>query len=366
MQLRPFKFFPSVYLWVGLFVFFLLSSPFFVQAASESSLSEEQKAERKLEFSEEVKDEIFLREKQRQAPAPIQKPWTIMIATNYGHDDNVTFDSRRIGDMFHQETVTATLDLPHTGLGSVIGQGKYGAVVNWDDFNYSKQNQSDYFNSKYNPYVSVNLTNTLSLKTEYKYKDIRYIDNDQITYAGQEFKASLTELQFAHWMHSLYASAEYRQYSDRYALAANNIKLPVKRQDIYDEVGYNATFFPTQKFVAGVGGLYKLNDSNDVFNKFNDYEGYRFTGFVYVVLNDRISWVGAAGYDYRKYDSKIFEETSNEAENDGFVYAASYVYVNLGPRTQFVFSYFFDQNYSNDPTLDFTGHILTAGFTVKI
>ncbi len=328
---------------------------------AETDLTAEQKAQKRQEFNASVAQQAA-----QATPAPaLQKPWTLSISNNYGHDSNVTFDSKRKRDVFHQETIMGSVQYNHPSLNHLLGAGKFGVQGGFDYLNYSKQNESDYRNSKISPFVTFDLTKTLSLKSEYTFKNSSYRNDDHITYGSHELKVSLAEARIPMWLHKLYGSTAYNSYPHRKQLSASNTDLDGQRTDRHHEMGYDFTFFPSDKFVMGANAAYQLNDSNDLFQDTNDYVGCKTTGYIYLVLNDRMSWVGAAGYDFKDYGHKLLP-TRLGTERDEFVYVANYLYFNLSSRTQFIVSYLFDQNYSNDPVLDFTGHIITAGVTVKI
>ncbi len=330
---------------------------------AENDLTLEQKNQKAQEFSQAIQDQVA--ETKAVSAAPPVKPWTLSIATNYGHNDNTSYDSRRKKDAFHQETITGTLQYDRPSLDGLIGPGKLGAIMSLDDVNYLKQNGSDSRNLKINPFVTVDLTQTLLLKAEYDFKSFWYIHNNSLSYHGHEFKLSLAESAIPQQIHKIYVSTEYDGYTRRKQLSASNTSLEGARADRRLETGYDFTFLASNETILGIAGAYQTNNSNDIFQDINDYQGLKITGFLYKVLSDRVSWVGAAGYDFKTYEHKLLP-SSLGTERDEFIYAVSSLFIKLSPRTQLALTYFYDQNYSNDPILDFIGHTVTAGVTVTI
>ena len=347
-------------------ILFLFSLIFPVRClfADTADLTAEQKSQKLQEFNEAVSEQKAAAEAAAAAATPPEKPWSLSVSTNYGHDDNTSFSSNRRRDTFRQETVTGALQYNHPAWGP-LGDGKFGLSGTLDDNNYSKENGSDYRNSKINPYVTLNFTKTLSLRADYTFKDASYRHNHSLTYHGHEFKVALSESKIAKQIHKVYATTEYNDYVYRKQLSDSNISLNDPRIDRRQEAGYDFTYLATTSLIMGAAVAYQINDSNDLFHDLNDYEGYKITGYVYYAFNDKVSWVGAAGYDFKTYEHKLLP-TNLAGERDEFIYAVNYLFFKISPRTQFIVSYFYDQNFSNDVLLDFTGHTVTAGFTVKI
>ena len=344
--------------------FFVLLSQRLLPVYAESSLTTDQKNERRQELSQSIKASDPLRaEKKNEYSA---NPWVVSMASNFGYDRNVTFDSRRLGDTFHQETAAATYTENHGKLAGFIPEGKYGVAGSVDQFDYSKRNESDYRNFKVNPFFTTNLTQADQFRTEYTMRNVRYLKSDQINYFSHEIKNSLTDSRFAHWLHTVYVSIDFRDYTDRFSLDAAGAASTEKRADVINEYGYTIIYYPSEKLVFGATGAYKGDDSSDNFKNYSDYDGYKTIGFIYAVLNDRTSWVGAAGWDQRWFKAKTLSIDPAKNESDGFLYFATYLYYNLTPKTQFVVSYLWDQDFSNDPLLQFNGSMVTAGFSVKI
>lgn len=350
---------------VGMFFACLLMLQWTSVLHADDALNEQQKEEKRQELNQAVRVAENLKQEKRKENYQLN-PWTVNVASNFGYDRNVTFDSRRIGDTYHQESVAATYKADHGDLAGMIPAGRIGVSGTVDELDYSKQNQSDYRNFKVNPFSIVNLTRYESLRTEYTFKNIRYLKNDQVNYLSHEIKNSLVEARLAHWLHTVYVIVDFRDYTDRFALDQTGASSDSKRLDLFNEYGYSAVYFPSDKLVFGVTGAYKANDSNDNFKDYSDYTGYKVTGFAYAVLSDRISWVGAAGWDEKWYKSKTLNVDPSQKENDGFLYFATYLYYNLTPKTQIVLSYLWDQDFSNEPLLQFNGSMVTAGFSVKI
>ena len=332
---------------------------------ADDTLNEQQKEEQRQELNElALANAAFAA--QQQYPAPEENPWAIGVVANEGYSRNVTYDSRRKPDTFHQETVTATYTRKHDKLLYLIPDGKYGLGGTIDQMIYRRHEESDHRNFQLNPFLTANLTKTTSLRSEYTHKKIGYIKNQAIGYLSHEFKATLAETRFTHWSHSLFTSVELKDYTKKFALDSVGGFTDNKYLDVLSEYGYSATYFPSEKLVFGVTGSYKVNDSNDNFKNTGDYDAYKVTGFIYAALNARTSWVGAAGYEHKWYRDKTITSDPTKLEWDGFLYFASYFYYNLSPKTQLVLSYLWDQNFSDDPLLQFNGSMATAGFSVKI
>src|SRR5687768_16581515 len=72
--------------------------------AADATLTEDERVRRREEFDQAAKEELTIQRK-KKAGVP-EKPWSLSVSVNGGYDNNVTLDSRRLSDNFHQETVS--------------------------------------------------------------------------------------------------------------------------------------------------------------------------------------------------------------------------------------------------------------------
>ena len=118
--------------------------------------------------------------------------------------------------------------------------------------------------------------------------------------------------------------------------------------------------------VVGAGGWGSASQvvTYDLHRDFNDYQGYRISGFLYRKFAELFSWTIAGGYQFKAYDARTFTG-SGSAQQDEYFYIANYVNVPLTDNTQLVFQHLYNQNASNNPIHDYSSSQMSLGLSVR-
>jgi len=350
-----------------LLVFFALNlllphSKSFAEQAERADLTQEDKAEKRLRFNRYVEQALAERVAKRKKKE--KEKWSFSGSAAFGYDNNVALDARRDGDTFHEETADLSFTMPHTGIPDLLGAGDFGAKFHTDFRDYSDHDDFDYNNMRLRPFFKTTVLNRYRLEVEYTLESLRYIRNNQINYVGHRGKARLMESlgkQLAHRVHFQY---RIKDYIDRKAKSAVNTNLSGERKDDNYDAGYEILYFPDASTYASVMGAWLFNESNDLHRDFNDYQGYRISGFLYRKFAELFSWTIAGGYQFKAYDARTFTG-SGSAQRDEYFYIANYVNVPLTDNTQLVFQHLYNQNASNNPIHDYSSSQMSLGLSVR-
>ncbi len=341
------------------FLFGLLGNLSFLQA-EETSLTDQEKTARRLQFNQYVESELAAARQRQEQEA--KKIWKFNLESNFGYDNNVNLDSSRQGDEYYENNLSGELKLKHPGVG-FLGEGSWGAVSSANFFHYGNFEDSSYSDLGLNPFFDAKLSPKLKFKFNYYLNHIHYERNSSLNYTQNKFKPALSYDFTRKLTGTFYQIFSIRSFATRQALSDSNENLDKEREDIFYEPGVNLKYILNERLVLGAHTAYKANDSNDLFNRFNDYQGMKAGGYANLVLAPRLSTTFYTGYDFKKYTARTFDVDGLVKEKDNLLYYGSTVYFEINPTYQWNFSYLYKQNYSNDVSQDYSGHTLSTGLT---
>ena len=349
------------------FCLFILK-PYFATAAETETgvLTAEEKAEKRLLFNQYVEDELARAEKKKyeERQAAATKKLLISKATMaYGYDNNVNSDSNREGDGFFQEIFEGSFKIDRPDIKPFVWPGKIG--VNWytEFYNYETHEASSYNSNTLTFFTEEKPNSNFTLRLSYDLNLLRYPDSDQLTYWSHKFKPTLTQVLTPNLSQNIYTSYELKEYRDKFTLSPANLPQSDHRDDKYYELGYGLRALFWEKTYLGATTAYKRNDSTDAFNDYNDYSGYKITGYVYQEFTKKYSAVIFSGFDDKHYDSRPRSATVNLPEIDRFTYVGGYFYVNFTKNWQGFFSWMYKENNSNVPLLEYADNTTSTGLS---
>lgn len=338
-------------------------SVFFFQSAAYSDLTEEEKAQKRLQFNSYVEEELAKIEAARQAEAG-EVDWFFTVEPSLSYDSNVNLDAEKQSSYYRELRSELGFKAPR-GRFLCLGPGKWGISAGADIVDYHEFDRLDARNSTAKAFMTAEVFNGVTLKLPYEFKSLYYPRNDQLDFLSHRVRPEIFHQINKLFSHYVYGSIRYKSYTDRRALTNANFASDNEyRQDWTYEPGYGWRFILWESTVAGLSAAWQRNDSNDIFDRYNDYRGYKTGGYVYRRLWDRASIVGVGGYDLKDYDARRF--SGDLVETDHFFYFGSYLYLDLSKKTQFVASYLYKQNNSSDPAQEYAGHLVTLGVNVTL
>jgi len=330
----------------------IFAALFFLFAAAPSYaasvLTAEERDERRLQFNEYAQNRLQALEAGDEAAGG--RPWALDLTGAYGYDSNAVIDTPRTGDRF----VEGDAAFRWAGEGPV----SWDAAVN--TITYEDESESDYWDASVAPTVEFELGPSFGLRETWTLSYVHYPQDEDLRYWKN---ALLTELQHKPWervAHGPYHEVEFRSFTDRDALTAGNQPGPDLRHDVRHEAGWSASWEPWSGTAFGARAAYQNNRSNDVFNDFNDYHGGTFSGYAYRNLAPRVSIVGLAGYDLKKYESRTFlpplPRFNPKPERDNFWYAGASLYFSVNESVALGLHYLRSENTSNDVQQKYGGN----------
>lgn len=323
--------------------------------AAENTLSQDQKREKRLQFNEYVR-----REAANEKPQP--KFWTLSVAGEYGYDSNAILESPSQSDSFWRETAEGGVEFDTR----LPVPGRWGFGTSFENTSYNEETDADLQISSMGPFYRVKLLRNLEWQGDYRWNYLHYPQDGQLNYHGHELTAALVWDSSAVLRHKFSYAFEFMDYVDRRALSASNLSLGEERQDRYHELGYELQLALGSRTVLGTGAAWRVNDSNDVYNDYNDYGAVQGSGYLLTELARSWTVVFAGGYDYKKYDDRSFAFRSDKPERDNYLYLGAFSSWKFRDPLEFTASYLYSENDSNDDQQIFVDSTTTIGLRAEI
>ena len=339
-------------------------------AADSEGLTQQEKTEKRLQFNRFFEEELArekrkAREKSGGVSPAAEKNWSISLTPSYGYDSNVNLGSPRKGDTYTEEIIEGRIRLNHPGI-LFFGPGNWGMGGSSDFFNYTHMVSTNFNQTVFNGFVDSKITPEATFKLSYDLGSVNYDHDNQLSYSSHKFKPSIAYAWNKQWVETFYNTIEIKDYSKRRALMADDFPSEKERRDVLYEAGTGFRFIPEKTKIFSVTAGYKKNNSNDSFNDFNDYQDLKVLGYAFFQLSQNFSAVAYGGYDYKRYDGRSFLSTADRRETDSFFYSGGTLYYDFWKFGQLFASYLYKQNYSNDPSQNYSGYTISSGITFTV
>ena len=335
-------------------------------ACAGSDLIEEQKSEKRLQFNAYVEEELAKAAQARTAEAEkAGDHWFFSVEPSIGYDSNVNLNAEKQSAYYRELRSELGFKASRPVL-PILGAGQWGMSAVADRIDIHDFSLLDTTDSTAKAFITSRLFDGLTLKVPYEFEGLYYPKNDQLNFLSHKIRPELFHEISKYFGHYVTATLRFRNYVDRKALNETNSASDKYRRDVTYEPGYGWRIRLGNQTLLGLSGAWQKNDSNDIFDRYNDTRGIKVGGVLYRQLWDRASLVGVGGYDKKDYDARKFRAGSPLTETDHFFYFGSYLTLDLSKKTQLIASYLYKQNNSSDPAQEYSGTIATFGLNVTL
>lgn len=281
------------------------------------------------------------------------------FSASQGYDNNVFLDSSRKGDTFSEGIFDAKAIYPLSGRWDVFGGIGVHDITYWEftDASLVDTDLKFGFEGKLFGTVVLNTFNDIEI-VEYPYNsDGSYVGDK----AGFTLRHTLPRaLLPGTFFHSFGYEYFYKNYSDRKARngfgAKSSDDRADKRNTLRSEFG---AYF--KKAMLKFSGEYYLNDSNDQYFNYYDYQSKRIgLSFIYL-MTDKMTALLSASHQSKHYIHRITRVDNTKLETDRiFTGSVSFLY-EIYKNTSLGLNYTYRQNDSNDPIQEYSGSITSLG-----
>jgi len=317
--------------------------------------SDIRRAEKKLQFSQFVEEETARAQKKSA-----KKFWQLNFSPSYGFDSNATLEPKAVSDHFFQQVTEGHVTQPHDGWG-IFGPGQLtlSGLFESLDYHHEKQYSTRFFSIA--PTVKSRLSPRWNFKMTYEASFTDYERNKTYNIFSQRFQPMVEYEWTGAFSQALYVMIEGKHYTKRRALAADYWDSEDKRFDRLWEAGTLLTYELNPNALFGMTLGHKWNNSNDLYQDYNDYGGIKLNGYLYLQPVSKFSITAFSGYERRQYDHRLLTAEPDREQLDHFFYAGSTFAYDLSQIWQLEVSFLYKKNVSNDPDQDYSGWTLSSG-----
>lgn len=271
-----------------------------------------------------------------------------------GYDNNVFLDSRRKADAFSEGILDARAEYSLSGRWKVFGGVSTHDITYWEatDANLVDTDLKFGFEGKLPGNATLTLLNNPEIVAYPYYGDGAYFGDK----TGLELRQRLPHNLF----HAFGYEYFYKHYTSQKAHLGWGGKSEDKRIDNRNTFDYEfGVFF--KKAMLKLSSEYFVNNSNDRFHDYYDYQSIRIGPSMIYLITDKMSAYMALNKQYKTYQSRILPTDTTRRENDRGYMLVGAVYYNIYKNTTLSVSCAYRQNKSNYAAQKYSGSITTLG-----
>ena len=327
-------------------LFLILLPPVIADAAD---ISEEQTTEKYLGKSEEkaYKKVEVVKQGQRYKTK-------LFVAAIQGYDNNVFLDSRREHDTFSEGILDANIIYPLNGRWDVIG----GVSVH--DITYWKATDANLIDTDLKLGFEGKLLAGMTLTAYNDIEMVEYQANDDGEYLGDKAGIVLKQKLPNNFFHSFGYEFFYKNYSDRKARNGWGGLSDEDRADNRNTIDYELGAY-LKKSMFKVFGEYYLNNSNDIYLDYYDYDSVRLGSSMIYLITDKMSTYLSYYRQFKDYSDRTIPGDTTYGEKDRTWVTTASLFYDISKSTTLGLNYSYRQNLSNNPVQKYSGTITSLG-----
>jgi len=312
------------------------------------------------------------REVSQEVPeAPPSRPFNIpdwlhlKFNSVIGYDTNPRFATPKKSDGFFEEFFAVTVDLPLRKVPlAFFEKDRLSFTYQLDNYNYFKHSEVNLFDQVLSWDWRHPIAGPLEFSAVYSMDLYRFPDDNQVTFMSNAVDLGLTwkSRYVHHGPHFIYLN---RDFDKRKALEDDGLPGSHDRNDdLYVGQYRFVVSFWNKVFLQHTQEMF-LQRSNDNFQHFNEYGGYRTTSALTTERIYGLQPILRLGYERRDYRERRVPGGDKKETDDYFFIGFSAFYA-LSPYADLGFNYLCRQNKSNDPVQDYFSNQLTWGLYLNI
>ncbi len=273
-----------------------------------------------------------------------------------GYDNNVFLDSRRKADTFSEGILDARAEYSLSGRWKVFGGASVHDITYWEatDANLVDTDLRFGFEGKLPGNVTLTLFNNPEIVAYPYYGDGTYFGDK----TGLELKQRLPHNLF----HSFGYEYFYKRYTNQKAHLGWGGRSDDKRIDNRNTFDYEFGVY-LKKAMLKLSSEYFVNDSNDRFRDYYDYQNIRLGASMIYLLTNKMSAYLAYNKLYKTYKNRTIPTSADSTvrENDHGFTAIAALYYDIYKNATMALTYAYRQNKSNYAAQKYSGSITTLG-----
>ena len=350
-------------------VLFMPIKPFFICAQEDlqEELTEEKREELTEEKREELTEEEILRkheeykerrrlfEESKKAGKKYQFKFNLSVKE--GYDNNVYLSPKRKGSML--DDISFGTDLRYrlnrrsmVKLTTNSNLFNYHEITDYSTINNSTQLSLDYF-----------LNKKARLATGYNMSFVNYLKNENGTNYNQGPFADLQYFITSKFFVGCGYGNSFYQYDKRKSRNGKKNDLEFVREDIRHKITAETGALIGESFLK-VKNTYQFNDSNDEYMDYYDYQSDKTSALLTYGLTKNAKLIFTSSYQRKDYQSRLLGITSSKTKvREHLMILGCSLHYKPVPSVNFITSYKYSQNNSNNPSQEYSGSTSSAGIT---
>jgi len=311
----------------------------------------------------EVKEEQAKQKQLQEFLKPVQLPkGEILFYADFyeGYDNNVNLDSTRKGDTYTELALDAGYKQPF-GNGFDVTLDYYLSAITYHeltDGSFYDSNLSVEFDKKL---TSLPFRFSLSSNLEYNYypkdESARFYAIEPETFIRHDINDNIYQ--------KLVYSFMFKEYTDRSPQDGAGASKPGDRKDLRNSLTHELNFILFNEYILKLRNQYSVNDSNDQYLDYYDYDTYRIDATVimpvFPVLFKNLYGLLNCGYQFRDYKTRTLVADTSKTQEDDFYNVLSALIYDLNDAFSVSFNYTYNQNESNEPSEKYSGSTYSLG-----
>ena len=306
-------------------------------------------------YKRQTPEQAFAR--QTTTPNDLHTDLTVGIAQ--GIDTNPLLDSTHKADTYTQETLDMRFKykLPENSLGKL--DSRFG--FNIFNINYYKSTDVNIFDGVADINFDQQLSEHLTATVGYALETMWFPNDRNGNYLGNEisagFKQDLTKSIYQRVVYRL----QFRNYLDRKAMLGNGNFMSDLRFDIRNTFRHELGVYIGKKIKLRVIDDLIVNNSNDQFFDFYDYNAYRTGGSLVAMFTGKLYGTAGLYYQRKWYYSRIVSAGDYPQRDNLYTAAASLTY-EITKNLSIFANYTHMENHSNEPLEQYIDTLCYGGF----
>lgn len=271
-----------------------------------------------------------------------------------GYDNNVFLDPRRKGDTFSEGILDAKATYALNGRWNVFGDIAVHDITYWEATDASLVDTDLKFG--FEGKLPANLTFTALNNVEV----VAYPHYGDGTYFGDKTGFELRQKLPHNLFHAFGYEYFYKHYTNQKAHLGWGGKSDDKRVDNRNTFDYEFGVY-LKKAMLKLSSEFFVNDSNDRFHDYYDYQSIRLGPSMIYLITDKMSAYLAYARQFKVYEHRTLPTDATRREHDYAYTLVGSLYYEIYKNTTLSLSYAYRQNHSNYAAQKYSGSITTLG-----
>jgi len=271
-----------------------------------------------------------------------------------GYDNNVFLDPRRKGDTFSEGILDAKAEYSLSGRWKVFGDVAVHDITYWEATDASLVDTDVKFG--FEGKLPVNLTFTALNNVEV----VAYPHYGDGTYFGEKAGFGLKQRLPHNLFQAFGYEYFYKHYTDQKSHLGWGGKSDIKRIDHRNTFDYEFGVY-LKKAMLKLSSEFFVNDSNDKFHDYYDYQSIRIGPSMIYLITDKMSAYLAYTRQFKVYENRTLPTNLTKREHDQGYTTIGSLYYEIYKNATLSLSYAYRQQRSNNPGYKYSGSITTLG-----